>query len=72
MKRLKLIVVALIGFIILSFQEQKELRFHFNMQQTNTILKGLSKLPYEESAVIIQTIQEQANKQLTDSTKNKW
>lgn len=65
--------VIAVCMILCSFttKDVQQLNFQFTVQETETILKGLSKLPYEESAAIIQKIQMTANKQLTDTIKKK-
>lgn len=66
--------IAILSIILLiSFKtnQEKTLNFSFSVEETQIILKGLSKLSYEESAVIINKIQVSAQKQLTDTTKKK-
>lgn len=67
----KAIIVLFMILCSFTTKDIKQLNFQFTVQETETILKGLSKLPYEESAAIIQKIQMTAQKQLTDTTKKK-
>lgn len=58
-------------FVLVAFTIPKELELKLSIQETETVLKALSKLPYEESAPVISKIQYQAQKQLTDTIKQK-
>ena len=65
-------VLALIAIVIFSaFETAPTLKFEFTIPETETVLKALSKLPYDEAAPLINKIQLSAQKQLTDTTKNK-
>ncbi len=63
------ILLAVLFFSFKTNEEAKTVTLKITLEQANTILKALSKLPYEESAVVINEIQKQAQKQLIDSTK---
>ncbi len=62
-----------IASAILSFSTQQEKNISVTMpvSKWNTVLDALSKLPYDKAAPIIETIQFQASKQLTDTIKKK-
>lgn len=45
-------------------QQPKTVTITLSVDQAETVLKALAKLPYEESATVIQTVQQQAYKQL--------
>ena len=64
--------IALLSIVIFSaFQTAPTLKLDLTIPETETILKALSKLPYDEAAPLINKIQLQAQKQLTDTSKNK-
>lgn len=78
MKRLFLLLLLSILLTHYSFaqsktqqpQQQKPLTFIFSIDQIQTIATALSKLPYEQSAPIIESIQIQYQKQtFQDTTK---
>lgn len=52
-------------------QQPQKLKFEFTENEVNVILRGASKLPYEESAPVIQSIYSQVQKQLADTSKTK-
>ena len=64
-------IATLLGFILLtSFQQQeKTVTITLTISQTQTVLQGLSELPYKQSAQIIELIQQQAQKQLQPEIK---
>lgn len=41
-----------------------DIKFELSLQESNLIIKALSKLPYEESAVLITKLVEIGNKQV--------
>ncbi len=43
----------------------KSLKFEFSLEEANTILAALAKLPYEVSVAVIEKIKSQANPQIT-------
>lgn len=70
---MKKITLALIIIILFSFKtnEVTTVSIKITVPQAEIILKALSKLPYEESAQLIADITNQAQRQLSDSTKKK-
>ena len=65
-------VLSLIAIVIFSaFQTAPTLKLDLTIPETETVLKALSKLPYDEAAPLINKIQLSAQKQLTDTPKNK-
>ncbi len=71
---MKKIIIALSALLLMAFdagQKEKTVTITFTVSQANTVIKALVKLPYEESAPIIATIQMQAEKQLSDTAKRK-
>lgn len=71
MKKAIIILSVLLLPALFSFQEEKTISINLSIQETNIVLKALSKLPYEESASIISKIQAQAQAQLSDTTNAK-
>lgn len=69
----KIIILLSIAIIstLSSFQEEQTINLKLTIPQAETVLKALSKLPYEESAQLISIIQAQAQKQISDTTKHK-
>lgn len=67
----KVVIIVLIIFCSFTTKDIKQLNFQFTVSETQLILKGLSELPFKESADLIQKIQMTANKQLTDTIKKK-
>ncbi len=75
------LILTLVIFLSTSFvgkfpQQPQTLTFTLTIAEAETAMKGLSKLPYEESAPVIQKFQQQAYAQLNppvkvDSTKPK-
>ncbi len=59
---LPLLIVCAVSFK--SPNQEKKLKFEFTVGQTELILTGLSKLPYEQSAQMIAIIQSQASQQM--------
>ena len=59
--------------LLFSFEEpkQKVIKIELPLDGWNTVLKALSKMPYDESAPLISSIQQQASKQLQDTLKKK-
>jgi len=61
-----------IGFMgLLAFQEHqqvKSVKLTLTVPEAETVVNALSKLPYDQSAGIIQKIISQANTQLADTT----
>jgi hypothetical protein len=53
--------------------QQKKLKIELTVQEVEVVLQSLQKLPYEQSAAIIQSIYGQAQKQISvvDTTKKK-
>lgn len=71
-KRMKKLFTALAIIALVSFTPPvKELTFKFSISETETVLKALSKLTYEEAAPLIEKIQRQAQKQLADTSTKK-
>lgn len=60
-----LFLSSLICLQLWAKQQPKMLNFTLSVERTETVLKALSKLPYEESAPVIQDIQQQAYPQLS-------
>lgn len=79
MKYILLLFSAVTITAFLPPQQGKTITIVLPVSSWNTVVKGLSKLPFEESAEVINTIQEQASRQLNppppvlkgDSTKPK-
>jgi len=64
--------ISLLAIVIFSaFQTAPTLKLDLKIPETETVLKALSQLPYSEAAPLINKIQLQAQKQLTDTSKNK-
>ena len=65
-------IIALLSIVIFSaLQTAPTLKLDLTIPETETVLKALSQLPYSEAAPLINKIQLQAQKQLTDTSKNK-
>ncbi len=65
-------IIALLSIVFFSaFDTAPTLKFELTIPETETVLKALSQLPYSEAAPLINKIQLQAQKQLTDTSKNK-
>jgi len=61
--------------LILSFtpspNQDNKITLKLTVAQTNTVLRGLSKLPLEESQETYMTVMVQAQQQMADTTKPK-
>lgn len=66
MKYILLLFSAVTITAFLPPQQGKTITIVLPVSSWNTVVKGLSKLPFEESAEVINTIQEQATRQLQD------
>jgi len=52
-------------------KQEKKFKMEFTGPELETMIKGLGKLPYDESAGIINSIIGQAQKQMQDTTTKK-
>ena len=81
---MRFIILVTIIFLASAFagtqQNPKTVTITLTVEQVDVVLSGLGKLPYDQSAAVIQTIYSQANRQLyppaqpekkADSTKPK-
>ena len=50
-------------------QEPKMIKLEFTIEEVNGILMGLSKLPYEFSAPLIEKLKQQANPQVAPAVE---
>lgn len=74
LSNLKAAILAVVFMVLVSFQggtdtmarlqQPKTITLTPSIENAETVMKALAKLPYEESAPIIQTIQQQAYAQL--------
>ena len=81
MKRLFIALLIILGCILQGQapappQQPKTITLTLSVQDTETVLEALGKLPYEKVAPVVQSIWTQAQKQLNtqnlpDSTKQK-
>lgn len=70
-----LFATLVIGFMgLMAFQEHQQVKYvkiTLTVPEAETVVTALSKLPYDQSAAIIQKVISQANTQLADTTKPK-
>lgn len=64
-----LCTVLFLAIILVGWQQQREFNFRFNEAEVGVLIKGLGKLPYEESASLIDKLIKQANDTTLQKTR---